>query len=403
MWRGPLAYGQAGATRIFCGDAVSARSSRGRRRALDHTNGRRGDQEDATESGEEREDDCRRAVRGRRHDDAGRAALHCGSSAGIRRHGTGGAPPAGHDRPAGAGPGMRRCSPRCAPKDGTVRHGVAAKRGRAPRGRRGLQPRAHGTRTCRDREGRYRRGRSDVRRVGRRRCCRGRRGGRGPRRSSGCRCRCSCRCSCRCGRGRGCGRRRGRGSGDGRCRSRSGGRRSSCGRRGRRRRRRGAGEEPQRIEVALVVGGRAHAEVDVRHGELRRTARPDRADDRAFDDGAAARDRDRAEMREADREAVGGLDRHALPARRHGAGEADRARRGRHDGRGVAAADRDPSMLARGVWMRAVERERLQHRPLDRPCPPHGERDDEQHEEERDESPHGTPPLLSEMKTRCGR
>lgn len=39
MWRGPLAYGQAGATRIFWG---SARSFAGRKRATDHTNEHRG-------------------------------------------------------------------------------------------------------------------------------------------------------------------------------------------------------------------------------------------------------------------------------------------------------------------------------------------------------------------------
>src|SRR5947207_12064050 len=36
-WRGPLAYGQATATRIFCGVGVSARSFTASRRVHDHT------------------------------------------------------------------------------------------------------------------------------------------------------------------------------------------------------------------------------------------------------------------------------------------------------------------------------------------------------------------------------
>jgi hypothetical protein len=40
MWRGPLAYGHAGATRIFCDESVRACSLGDRGRATDDTSGR---------------------------------------------------------------------------------------------------------------------------------------------------------------------------------------------------------------------------------------------------------------------------------------------------------------------------------------------------------------------------
>jgi hypothetical protein len=60
MWRGPLAYGQAGATRIFCGDVLSLRSFEDQPRVVDHTNGREARRGDA----------CEQQQDGRRHEDA---------------------------------------------------------------------------------------------------------------------------------------------------------------------------------------------------------------------------------------------------------------------------------------------------------------------------------------------
>ena len=204
----------------------------------------------------------------------------------------------------------------------------------------------------------------------------------------------------RCGRGR-------RGSGTRGSGRRGGGRlrrdrhrrcRRSCGRRWRRRGRnrrctRGRGQEAERIEIALVVGGRADAEVHVGDVELRHAARPHRAHDSTLRDGGAARDGYRAEMGETDRETVRRLDRHALPARRHRAREADGPCCGSDDGRPVGRADRDAAMLARVVGMPAVERKPLQDRPVNRPCPGRGEgHDGQKREDVREEPPHEEPP-----------
>ena len=80
---------------------------------------------------------------------------------------------------------------------------------------------------------------------------------------------------------------------------RSGRRCRRSGRRRRRGRRTGDRQEAERVEVALLVGRDPDTEVDVRHVELGRAARPDGADGRSFADGRVARDGERAEMREA--------------------------------------------------------------------------------------------------------
>jgi hypothetical protein len=199
-------------------------------------------------------------------------------------------------------------------------------------------------------------------------------------------------------RGHGCGGRRSRGrrrSGGGRRHGRRCRNGCGCGRwrDGNRRRDRRAehGQEPQRIEVALLVGGRPDPEMDVGAVDLRCPARADRADDRAFRHRRVAGDGDRAEMREGHREAIRRLDGHRRAARRHVPREADDARgRGAHRStRG--SGDVDAAVLARGVRMRVIEGEALHHRPVDGPRPGAGgghEHEGNEHEERNDPGEH---------------
>ncbi len=195
----------------------------------------------------------------------------------------------------------------------------------------------------------------------------------------------------RCARRRLLDRRRRRRGRSGR-RSRSGRRRRSRLRRRRRRRRRGRGrsldrrrparrQEPEGIEIPLVVGGRPDAEVHVGAAHLGRAARTDAADDGALRDDVVASDGDRTEMRQRHGEPVGRLDRQRGAARRNPAGEGhDTGCRSEHRGAGDCRADVDAAMLTPGVRVRVVEREALQHRPGHRPGPRPGRRD--AHEEE---------------------
>ena len=172
------------------------------------------------------------------------------------------------------------------------------------------------------------------------------------------------------------GRRRGR-SRRRRCRRSRGCRRSDrcrCGRRRRRRdrsRRRGRArrQEAERVDIALVLRGDPDTEVDVGLRQLGVATRPDGADDSPLRERSTLLDRDRAEVRERDGIAVERRDRDALAGRRNGAGEGDDARRGREDRRPCLAADVDAAVLPGRVRVRGVERERLQHRAVDRPRP----------------------------------
>ena len=198
---------------------------------------------------------------------------------------------------------------------------------------------------------------------------------------------------CRCDYRRGRGRRRSRGCAGGR---RQRGRR--LGRRGRR----GSGsprrgshrQERERVEIAVVVGRGADAEVDVRDGLLGRPARADRADRLALTDRRALRDRHRTEMGEGHGERVAGEDRHGVAARRHAAGERHRAGGRRDDRTAGGTADVDAAMLAARVRVRVIEGERREHGTGDRPRPRargwHGEERDEH--DERDS--HGAPSVV---------
>jgi hypothetical protein len=152
------------------------------------------------------------------------------------------------------------------------------------------------------------------------------------------------------GRCDGVGRRLRRGCRRGRARRRRGHARR-C-RRGRPARR----QEPERIDVTLLVRRDADAEVDVGHGHLGVAARADRADGIALVDGGAPRDEQRSEMRERDGIAVRGRDRDAQPRARNRARERDRSRRRCGDGRAAIAGDVDAAVLAGRVRMGRIER-----------------------------------------------
>jgi len=405
MCRGPLPYGHAGATRIFSDSACSFAV---RRRAKDHTN----------EYEEHRE---RRSGRSRRRErKRARAVVHDDGDGNVDVTARGGGV---RDRVAGRPVSSTRRRLTGTSDAGWVTDG-ARRTGRTDRE---SPRRRHG---CADRGGREDepagvgdsgRCSDDERRFGgrRRRC--GRRPCRGSRTRG--RSRRSRHCCCRNGglsrrrRRRRSGRWRDRSS-DGSSRSRRscGSTRSRLGRRrgrlgrdrsrrrrrsGRRRRRGGRRrQEGERVEVALLVRGRANAEMHVRPCLLGRSGRADRPDPIALGHHRALRHRERAEVREGDREPVGGQDRDALPARGHDPGERHLTAGGRNDGRPGRRADVDPAVLARGIRMRRVEREPGQDRPGGGPGPRPRRRhdDDEQHHDDR-ERPHDDSLLLSDLPT----
>ena len=138
--------------------------------------------------------------------------------------------------------------------------------------------------------------------------------------------------------------------------------------RGSRRRDRTRRQQPERVGVALLVGGSSDPEVDGRDGLLRRAARADRADRAALGDRVALRDDDRPEVDERDGVPVRREDRDAAPVGRQRARERHDARRGRSDGRAVRTGDVDAAVLPTRVGVRA-ERERAEDRAVRGPRP----------------------------------
>jgi hypothetical protein len=136
-------------------------------------------------------------------------------------------------------------------------------------------------------------------------------------------------------------------------------------RRGRRKRR----QECQRIEVALRFRRNPDPKVYVRLRQLRLAGRADRPDAVALGHRRALGDRDRAEVGQRDGVPVGSRDREALARGRDGARERHRPGRGRDDARRRGRADVDAAMLARRIWMRGIEHELLENRPISRPGP----------------------------------
>jgi hypothetical protein len=95
----------------------------------------------------------------------------------------------------------------------------------------------------------------------------------------------------------------------------------------------------------------------------------DRADRRALGDDRTSRDRQRAEMDERDRKVIGRADADGETAAGNRAGKAHRSTGRREHGRAQAARNGDSAVLPSGVWVRTVECELAEHRPLGGPCP----------------------------------
>ena len=225
-----------------------------------------------------------------------------------------------------------------------------------------------------------------------------RRGGCGSRRSG------RCRCRGRTGRVRLWVRRcagRGRRSdwfGDrGRSRRRGG-------RRGRRRHGSRPGrKEPERVDVRVGIARAADAEMDARHGMLGRPAPPHRPDRRAFVDGCALLDADRAEVDERDGIPVRRLDRHAAAMRRERPGERHGSRGGCADRSPFGPGDVDATVLTARIRIGAQD-ERTEHGSVGGPCPGPGGRAECQRSERRhadnEVSVHEAPPSFTARATR---
>jgi hypothetical protein len=125
--------------------------------------------------------------------------------------------------------------------------------------------------------------------------------------------------------------------------------------------------------------------VEVGAVDLGVSARPDGPDRLTLGNGRSGADLDRAEMGERHRKPVVGGDRERATGARDGAAEGDGPRGRRENlllgGRG----DVDPAVLARGVRVRWVEAEGLEHGAADRPRPGTRHRRDEQRGQNRDE------------------
>ena len=128
-------------------------------------------------------------------------------------------------------------------------------------------------------------------------------------------------------------------------------------------------QEAQRVEVALLVGGFADSEVDIGHVQLRDAARTDGADLIAFPYSLATPDAERTEVHEGHRVAVRSPERHGLAAAGNASGERDGPGGGRGDRGACRGADVDPAVLAAGVRVTRVERERRQYRSRHGPGP----------------------------------
>jgi hypothetical protein len=149
-------------------------------------------------------------------------------------------------------------------------------------------------------------------------------------------------------------------------------------------------QQPERVDIAVLVVCMAHAQVDKCIGLL-----AERGDRISLGDLGVPRDCVRAEVLECHGVTVGGADGDRLPARWNGADEADRAGRGRAHGGSRGSTDVDAAVLAAGVGIVSQD-EGSKYRPVDGPGP--GERGlhaDLERDEDRKqpgEAFHGAPP-----------
>jgi hypothetical protein len=143
------------------------------------------------------------------------------------------------------------------------------------------------------------------------------------------------------------------------------------------------GEQQLRVDVAVRVGGQAHAEVDVGLGAFGLPAWPDRADDFALCDSSPRSDRDRSQVNQGDRVAVLRADRQAAPLTGNLARERDDPG---HRSAHVCArrrADVDSAVLPASVRVVTGD-EGPEHGAVDRPAPSGRTRHERQRGKEND-------------------
>jgi hypothetical protein len=128
-------------------------------------------------------------------------------------------------------------------------------------------------------------------------------------------------------------------------------------------------EKRQGIDVTLLVACDAHPEVHERLGEIDLAARAHCADGGALGDVRTALHVDRPQVDERQRVPGRRLDGDGLATRRDRARKGHDTRTRRDHGSAARRPEVDAAVLPRPVGMRAVERERSQHRPCDGPRP----------------------------------
>jgi hypothetical protein len=154
-------------------------------------------------------------------------------------------------------------------------------------------------------------------------------------------------------------------------------RRDSSARRCRRRlrRRRGGSQRQQRqgIDIALGIIGAPDPQVDVWNVELHVARRPDRSDRLGLGDSVAFARHDRPEMKQRYGISIRRPDRHRTAVPGQPAGERHLPRGRRADGGAGVTADVDPAVTVL-VVLGPTEVETTQHGPVRRPAPSRGRR-----------------------------
>jgi hypothetical protein len=153
------------------------------------------------------------------------------------------------------------------------------------------------------------------------------------------------------------------------------------------------------VDVALLISGAPHAEVDERLGGAGRACR---AHDRALADCRTTLHGGRAEVQQRRGVPRRGFDRDRLAAVRNGADERDDSCGRREDVGTRRRSEVEAAVLPGGIRVRMVERERAQHPAVHRPRPRlTGRRERKRAKRQgKNKSPeHGEPPLLPELRT----
>jgi hypothetical protein len=177
-------------------------------------------------------------------------------------------------------------------------------------------------------------------------------------------------------------------------------------RRGRRRRRDhdpGAlGQERERVDVALFLGGASDPQVHVRLAGHRVGTLTDRADARSLGDLVSSIHGDRGELQQGHGVAVARSDRQRTTASGNGPGERHDPRSRRAHRFAERAADVDAAVLSARIRIRA-EDERAEHGPVERPGPRVSSARKQQHDQRARDDREPTHRRTSFVCQRCER